>query len=170
MGESFVWKCSVCDKVHQGLPDIAYDAPSHYYSLTEKDRGARAALNGDFCVVDGEAFYIRTFLYIPVHGYEDGFGWGVWSSLSEKNFKRYQETFWDDDQSKLGPMFSWFASSLPNYPETLSLRCNVLPQDDRERPLVKFDPEQDHPLVRDQLNGISQQRAISFASLVLHKH
>jgi hypothetical protein len=67
-------------------------------------------------------------------------------------------------------MFSWFASKLPGYPSTLSLRCNVVPADNRKRPHIEFDPSQDHPLIADMQNGISLERAIAFVEPMLHRH
>lgn len=167
--------CTQCDKQHEGLPAITYDAPDHYHGLTPEQRVTRAKLSKDFCAIandarDGHAYYVRAVLKIPIVGQTDMLEWGVWGSLSEQNFKRYVQSFEDHDQSKLGPLFSWFASCLSGYPDTLNLRSNILPQDNGRRPLVVLDPEQDHLLVRDKANGISLERAIELVMPVLHKH
>jgi hypothetical protein len=164
------WACSVCGKIHRGLPAIAFKAPAHYFSIPEEERAERTKLNEDFCMIDRKAFYVRCLLNVPIAWVDDALEWGVWSSLSEANFKKYNETFHDLDQSKLGPMFSWFASRLPDYPSTLNLRCNVVPADDRKRPSILFDPSQDHPLIADIKNGISLERAIAFVEPTLHRH
>jgi hypothetical protein len=166
----FTWACSVCEKIHRGLPAVAFKAPTHYHGIPEEERAQRALLNEDFCVVDRKAFYVRCVLNVPIFGLGDSLEWGVWSSLSEANFKTYSETFHDLDQSKLGPMYSWFASSLPAYPPTLNLRCNVVPLDNRKRPQIRFDPSQDHPLITDMRNGISPERAIALVEPTLHRH
>lgn len=170
MADELIWSCSVCEKIHRGLPAIAFEAPAHYHSISVEERGERTKLDKDFCVIDDEAFYVRSVLVIPILGHEETLEWGVWSSLSETNFKRYQSTFSDHDQAKLGPMFSWFGSGLPLYDDTIGLRCNVVAQNDRKRPFIEFDPEQDHQLVLDQMRGISLERALEFAVLALHKH
>lgn len=164
------WTCSVCGKIHRGLPAIAFKAPAHYLGTPEGERADRAKLNEDFCMIDRKAFYVRCVLKVPISGTGDSLEWGVWSSLSEANFKKYNETFHDLDQSKIGQMFSWFASSLPDYPSTLNLRCNVMPGDGGKRPLVRFDPSQDHPLIDDIRNGITLERAIAFVEPTLHRH
>jgi hypothetical protein len=122
------------------------------------------------CGIDGESWFVRAVLQIPVIGHADCLEWGVWGTLSEANFKRYRVTFGDDDQSRLGPMFSWFASRLPEYPDTLNLRCNIVPRDGGQRPLIEFHPDDDHALVLDKKHGISLERAIAFVVPVLHKH
>ncbi len=168
--DELTWSCATCGEIHRGLPAIAFDAPAHYYSIPAQELSARAHLTSDTCVVDGSAFYVRTVLVVPIVGLRSVLELGVWSSLSETNFLRYQESFTGFDQSKLGPMPSWFASSLPSYPNTLNMRSRILPRDNRKRPLVEFDPSQDHPLVQDVRDGLSLDRAVAFAEQALHRH
>jgi hypothetical protein len=170
MSDRIVYRCSRCEKVHEGLPAIAYDAPLPYCELSEDDRVNNAVLTDDLCGINGEQWFVRAVLEVPVIGHREKLEWGVWGSLSEENFRRYRETFDDNDQSRIGPMFSWFSSRLPGYPNTLNLRCRVLPRDERQRPLIKFHPDDDHALVLDVRNGISLERAIEFVVPVLHKH
>jgi hypothetical protein len=163
------WTCAVCGETHRGLPALAFEAPAHYYLIPWEQRSERALLTPDTCVVDGAAFYVRTVLHVPVQGQSATLEWGVWSSLSEANFQRYLNAFEDMDQSRLGPMPSWFASILPGYSSTLNLRSRILPQDNRQRPVVEFDPAQDHPLVADIRDGIALERATEFVEPILHR-
>jgi hypothetical protein len=103
-GSELTWTCSVCEKIHRGLPAIAFNAPEHYYGIQAEERPRRTELNEDFCLIDGDAFYIRSVLEVPISGRNETLEWGVWSSLSEAHFLRYKEAFLDMDQSKLGPM------------------------------------------------------------------
>jgi hypothetical protein len=169
MSGKIVYQCTRCEKVHEGLPAMTFDAPYYYYLLTEAERAARAVLTDDFCVVDGEDYFVRTVLEIPILGYADRLHWGVWSSLSRDNFGRYRDAFDDHDQSKLEPIFSWLASSLPDYPETLNIRSRIVPCDGRMRPQVELAPDESHPLALDQRNGISLERAIELVSPLLHE-
>ena len=170
MSGRIVYRCTHCEKVHEGLPAISFDAPALYCNLDESERATRAILTDDMCSIDGTHHFVRAVLEIPIIAHVEPLTWGVWGSLSEANFQRYRISFHDDDQSKLGPMFSWFASQLPDYPETLNLKCNIVPRDDRQRPQIEFAPEDDHALAVDKRNGISLERAIEFVMPVLHKH
>lgn len=170
MRDRIVYRCTQCEKIHEGLPAIAYDAPAHYYDLAEDERAGRAVLTDDLCSIDGESWFVRAVLKIPVVEHTECLDWGVWGSLSEANFGRYRAALRDGDQSKLGPMFSWFASRLPDYADTLNLRCTIVPRNGRQRPLIAFHPDDDHSLVLDQRTGISLERAIEFVKPVLHKH
>jgi hypothetical protein len=83
MAARIVFRCSQGDKIHEGLPAIAFEAPSHYNSLTPEERATRAKLGSDFCVIDDDAFYVRAVLEIPIIGQSETLEWGVWGSLSE---------------------------------------------------------------------------------------
>ena len=170
MSGKIVFRCSQCQEVHQGLPAIVFDAPTYYYGLAEGERAARGKRTHDLCVIDDEHYFVRAVLTVPILGEAECLEWGVWGSLSEANFERYRSSMHEDDQSKLGPLFSWFASTLPTYPTTAGLRCNLVPQDGDCRPLVEFHPDDPHPLVLDTKSGISLERAIAFVMPALHKH
>lgn len=101
-------------------------------------------------------------LQIPVVDSDtEVFEFGVWSTLSAESFRRYFDTFDDTDQSKLGAMFGWFANRLDGYPDTLSLACDVLPQDNGQRPLIRFH-DTDHPLAVQQREGVTLRVATDY--------
>lgn len=151
--------CACCGEKVEGLPDLAYAAPLHYDSLAEGERATRATLTDDFCVIDEDEFFIRAVCPIPIVGREETFGWGVWVSLGSESYQRYREAFNDSDQSRIGGMFGWFCNRIPVYPDTLHLQTSVIPQDHRRRPLVWInEASKDHPLYREQREGMSLER------------
>ncbi len=157
--QSFAFTCPCCGKEVVDLPELAYDAPLYYAGIPEAEKTRRTKLSSDFCSIDGEDFFVRAVCHLPIEGMDRDFGWGIWVSLSEENFKKYFDSYEDADQSKLGAMFGWFSNSLPGYPETLSLQTTVVPQDDDQRPLVYINEvHADHPLFVEQREGISQTK------------
>lgn len=56
------WTCSVCDKIHRGLPAIAFKAPTHYHGIPEEERAERTTLNEDFCVIGTGRSFTLTHL------------------------------------------------------------------------------------------------------------
>jgi len=157
--EPFAFTCPCCGKRVVGLPDLGYDSPAYWSRDPEKQRARHARLTSDFCQLDDEHFFIRAVCRVPIQGTDQTFGWGVWVSLSAENFRRYKETFHDDDQSKLGSMFGWFSNRLPDYPDTLSLQTTVVPQDGNQRPQVYInDAHDDHPLFIEQKSGMPQAK------------
>lgn len=164
--ESVRFRCGVCGEAHQGIPDVGFEAPYYYYTVPEDEREDRCALTADLCVIDGEDRFVRGVLEVPIVGREDGFGWGVWSSVSRANFERYRATF-DADQGELDPFPGWLSSRLPGYPDTLGLVVRARPRDGGLRPVVELAPA-DHPLVADQRDGIALDRVRAILERVLH--
>ena len=166
------WTCACCGDRKRGVPDSSFSAPIHYAWAEQGDQDfVVIEKTDDHCVMDisgHRAFFIRCVLLVPVEGMADSFGFGVWSTLSEANFLRYNETFLDQDQSKLGPMFGYLANRLPTYPDTLNLKVDVLPQDDRQRPVLRlWDEAAEHPLFIDQNRGIDKERLTALLSEIL---
>lgn len=159
------WTCHSCGETHRGIIDMAFDRPLYWSGQdaprpnSELNRDG-TILTEDFCVLDGEHFFIRTLLLLPLAGKPDSFfGLGFWSSLAKPNFDLYLETFDDGDQSRLGPWFSWLSNGLKGYPDCLQLKSRVFPQDERQRPLVHLD-ECDHPLSLQQRDGITFEQLL----------
>jgi hypothetical protein len=154
----FRFKCKSCDAWHEGMPTFGDAAPLYYYSVPDGERAARCHLDTDVCVVDGEFFFVRGCLDIPVHGEEDEFSWGVWVSLSKSNFEtfgRYRDV---PKRSHIGPFFGWLSAELvPLYPSTENLKTRVHIRDDGIRPFIELEPT-DHPLAVEQREGITVDR------------
>lgn len=162
------WACSVCGLEHEGLPlDWAYDAPAYW------DGGRTEAdwISTDVCVWTDDAgsrcYFIRGVLRLPIVGTDDGLRYGVWSSLSEESFERVVDLWEDQARIHEPPYFGWLSNSLPGYPETLNLPLDVATIAVDLRPaLVLHDG--DHPLVREQRDGITLERVREIAELNLH--
>jgi hypothetical protein len=154
--------CSQCGFAHEGLPASTCRAPTLWLEATETERAEDFRLSDDFCAFKNEHYFVRCVLQIPiVDSDSEVFEFGVWSTLSADNFKRYYDTFDDLDQSKLGPMFGWFSNRLADYPDTQSLACSVVPQDNRQRPLIVLEPT-DHPLAIQQREGVTLDYALRY--------
>ena len=167
------WICPCCRTKHAGLFDLACDSPDFWQGSQQKRPnseviGSRNVLTEDFCILEGEHFFVRCVLHLPVVGTsETHFGFGIWATLSKKNFGLYLDTFDSGDQGALGPWFGWFSNRLKGYPDTLNLKCQVLPRAGRQRPLIELEPT-DHPLAVEQQNGISFDRILEIYAL--HEH
>jgi hypothetical protein len=159
------WTCPCCGEKHSGLFDIACDRPDFWQGPEEKSPNAEVltsdnVLTEDFCVLNGEHYFVRCVLRLPIIGAADEhFAYGVWATLSKKNFDICVATFDAGNQGDLGPWFGWFSNRLPGYPDTLNLKCQVYPQDDRQRPHIALEPT-DHPLAIEQRCGITFDRLL----------
>jgi hypothetical protein len=149
------YHCACCGQTHEGLPDIGFAAPYHYYQLPDEEREARSVLTEDTCVIDGEDYFIRGTIELPVHGQEATFGLGVWVSQKDTNFGCYVQ---NPDTPEIGPFFGWLSSEVLAFGSTLSLKTTAYFQGNGLRPLIELEPTE-HPLAVAQQEGISLERA-----------
>jgi hypothetical protein len=163
----FQFTCATCGKIHAGTPSFGAEAPLSYYEIPEQERESRCILGTDNCVIDAKWFFIRGCLEIPVHGHDEPLVWGVWISLSEKNYARWVEVFDQDERSHIGPFFGWLSASLNPYPETASLKTLVHLRDHGLRPTIEVEPT-DHPLAIEQRNGITVDRVADIYIIMMH--
>jgi hypothetical protein len=162
------WRCNRCGEEHVGLPhDWAYDSPVYW----DGGRAADDFLTEDLCRWtddDGKpGYFIRGVLSIPVRGGRDDFRYGIWSSLSEQSFERVVELWEDPSRIAESPYFGWLSNSIPGYPETLNLPLDVVTDELNLRPRLVLHPGE-HPLVREQREGIPVARVRELAELNLH--
>ena len=121
--------CSICGKAHDDLGAWALQKPDPWLGLSDEER-AQGRCSSDLCETADGQFFVRSVLELPLTGGpEPTFEFGVWGALSEANFRRYVESFDDDDQSRLGPMFSYLSNELRGYPDSFALKANLHPQD-----------------------------------------
>jgi hypothetical protein len=162
------WHCSICGAEHDGLPlDWGYDAPSYWSG----PRSHEDYLSSDLCVWtddDGErAYFVRGVLHVPILGTDEALRYGVWSSLSERSFRRVFELWEDPARVDEPAYFGWLANSIPDYPETLGLAVDVVTVALDLRPSIVLH-DGDHPLVADQRVGISMDLVHGLAQRVIH--
>lgn len=166
---SRTWTCGRCGEIHSGLPDVAFDTPLIWDELTDDERAA-SDLQPDTCEIhraDGDFFYVRGILEIPVRDFDQTLGYGVWSSLSEPNFRRFEELY--DDPSRIAePRYSsWFGNRVPGFPDTFSLPAWVEVRSLTLRPSIVLQ-QSEHPLAAAQRDGIELAQAIALVEPYLH--
>lgn len=150
------YRCHTCGEEHTGLPDLGCDFPDPYLLVPENERAARTSWDADRCVVredDGDHYFVRGVIHIPVHEQAEPFGIGVWVSQSKANFERYGRN------ETMAPTFGWLVNRLACYePTTFLLKTRVHFREGRLRPTIELEPT-DHPMAVDQRQGITLARA-----------
>lgn len=164
---TFRFHCAACGNFHEGMPSFGTDAPLNYYSVPAAERGQRCVLGTDHCVIDGEDFFVRGCIELPVHGEADPFTWGVWVSLSQRSFKVWSECFDQDVRSHIGPFFGWLNAWLKPYPDTMNIKTRVHLRDNGIRPFIELEPT-DHPLAIEQRDGITVERVAELYAALVH--
>lgn len=99
-------------------------APVQWRPELEDDEASELA--EDQCIIEGEHFFVRALIRLPVLDADQDFEWGVWVSLSEENFGRMTELWSTEGREAERPYFGWLSSELPAYEEaTLLLKTEV---------------------------------------------
>lgn len=147
--------------------DFGVEAPDPYYAIPENERNSRCELTTDACVIDGDHFFIRGCLEIPVVDGPRPFVWIVWTSLSKQNMERAGQLWETLGREKEPPYFGWLCTSLPLYTDTLHLKTQVHTRPVGQHPFVELEPT-DHPLAVEQREGITMEKVQEIAEALLH--
>ena len=138
-----------------------------YLLIPQEERASRIRLSSDACVIDDKWFFVRGCLEIPVHDYEEPFSWGVWCSVSQATFRRYEELFEHAGRQAGESFFGWLCSAIPGYPDTQLLKAMVRLRAWPTRPFVELEPTS-HRLAVEQRDGITLARAREIAERIIH--
>lgn len=141
--------------------------PDLLVSLPQEEWDTRAMISEDLVVIDGEQFFIRGNLSIPIRDHEQSMNWGIWFSLSHGSFTQTVHA-WETPgrENIVKPAFSWVSNNLPSYPSTREVMANVHMAPIGNIPHAVLNEEQDHPLSRDFHHGISMERAMEIDRIV----
>src|SRR5580658_2802915 len=162
------WKCGSCEVWHTGpCLDFSYAAPYYWQDGHENSNDTRLRrspgsspetfLDEDFCAIDGNDFFVRGVLHVPIIGTAETLRWGVWGSLSRDNFQTLMKMNDDPARMQLSPMFSWLSTQIPGYPDTLNLKMYAHIPNVDWRPNFELEPA-DHPLAQEYHKGITPER------------
>lgn len=149
------------------MPDVSIAAPLPWLEISESERSTRGELTTEYCTIDGEQFYVRAVLELPIAEADRTFAYGVWVSLSAKSFERFMALRERDPEPDETHWFGWLSVRLGGYPDTFCLKTHVFPQPSPARPKVELEPT-DHPLALEQRVGVRMARVKDIVELALH--
>lgn len=172
MAGIFAFRCARCDELHEGSPSFGFNAPDHYANLSDEQKEQLGWLSDDLCTItrgDHTDFFIRTVLDVPIHGVDEPFSWGVWVSVSAQSYERYVATY--DAPVEGDGFFGWVCNAIPGYPNGEHLAADVFVQLHGLRPKLRLQTGTGgtHPLIAEQHNGISVQKAQELAEFLMHQ-
>jgi len=150
-----------------GRPDAYFDVPKdqrEYLTNFSQDDGR--IRNAD----DTERrHFLRVLLSVPIRGEKrKDCAWGVWVEVSPADWARAYDLWDDPDQGKEPPFPATLANALRCYEGTLGLRGRVRLTSPKTAPLFELDPDVDHPLAREQREGVDAARVVEWVSA--HHH
>ena len=148
--------------------NFGMDAPSSVFLGPPEERDSLVKLTPEWCTVRDDTFFIRGIIEIPIRDNPEPFVWGVWVSLSEKNFRRAGELWNVEGRENEPPYFGWLCSTLPGYPDTLRLKTHVHTRPVGSRPTIEIEPT-DHLLAVEQREGITMAQVYQKVEKLLHE-
>ena len=153
------YTCKTCGTWHDERPTcFIAPLPEAVLQVPESERGRRVEAGPSQCILDGEHFFILGNLDIPIIGSAEPLRWSVWSTLSQPNFKRAAELWETPGREDEPAYFGWLSNHIPGYAATINIKVFVHTQEVGIRPQIEV-LEEGHPLRRDQIEGISADRA-----------
>jgi hypothetical protein len=166
MSDSYI--CACCGQQHEGTAiSFASDYPDNYAKMSDDERDTRAVISSDQCIIDGNEFWLRGCLEIPIHDQDNPFIWGVWANLYPEDFDVITDHWETEGREKLiGPFKGRLGNSLSLYTETANLKLTIQIRPAGTRPLFVID-DQEHPLWREQIEGISLDKAREYSCLLM---
>ena len=162
---SLRWKCYSCEQWHTGpCLDFGFNAPIYWDRNREPadqyldvERLPHNFLSEDLCIYEGQDYFVRGTIPLPIIGTSETFRWGVWGSLSEENFKQLVSMFDDPKRVELPPMFSWLSNQIEEYDDTLNLKMYAHLNEPDKRPTFELEPKE-HQLSQEYYHGITAER------------
>jgi len=148
---------------------MCFGSPSPALKLVPKEEYKdRVVENADMCIVDGEHFFVRGHIELPVKDSNDVFAWSVWVSLSDNSFDHMCDNWEKTGRENSESYFGWLSTSLPYEQDTLQIKTGVQSQPLGCVPQITVE-QTEHPLSIEQHQGITMERVHEIVHEVLQK-
>ena len=166
--------CSKCGSDHNlSEIELSFDQPDAYFEIPREERAARVATNDNATVIDDRTphtrFFLRGVIIIPIRGetHRDGFGWGVWSEVTEQHFEGVIELWEGNRHEDPSPIPARLANELGSFPGSRGLTVQIrLHGTDKAPEVAVVAP--DHPLGKVQSSGALPEDVLEWVSPILH--
>lgn len=161
------YQCTCCGKEYDELPlCFGSEFPHYYFTVPPEEREKRIEKTESLCVIDGEHFFHRGRLTIPINDHEEDLIFNVWTTISRDNFIKRNELWNSANRMKEEPYFGWLQTSVPTYGNTLNIKTIAIENEVGLIPAIVV-IEEGHALKTDQENGISFEKALAIAGSIL---
>ena len=111
-------------------------------------------------------YFISVILKLKVINSCEDLEYGVWVSLSEKNFSDYKNNY--QSENHIASYFGYLCNDIIGYESTLSLSADVETKTGNDRPeIFLHDDQMKNSLVKDCYDGITIKEAEKRLKLLL---
>jgi hypothetical protein len=157
--------CTDCGQEHPlDRLEVAFHRPDVVAEVGSNERQARVQEGNDLCVLDGKRFFVRALLPLPVADSELPYNIGLWVEVSRRDFERVYE-LWDSPEQSQEPAFlAHVANDISIHPPVSCLEGMLSLTGRTTRPILTLRPAE-HPLVGEQVRGITPHRVAEYSRL-----
>jgi hypothetical protein len=157
--------CSKCGEEHPlEEMELTFRRPDDAAKLSEEDRGRLLQENGDLCIIEGDRFFIRALLPLPVESRENPYCIGLWVEVAQPTFERIYDLWDSEEQSSELPFAAYIANEIPTAAGSLGLEAELRLTGPGTRPDVFLKPST-HQLYMEQARGIDLHRVSEYTAL-----
>jgi hypothetical protein len=167
-------RCATCGAEHDlSEMEPRFGWPHAYAEVPPEERERRTKLGADWCRIRDAAgtewrYFLRALLPMPVRGAAEACSWGVWVEVSADVYGRVSELWDAEGQEREPPFRATLANRAPDYPDTLGLPGTLQLTGLASVPRFTLDPHLDHPLAREQREGVYPERVLEWLAPRLH--
>lgn len=159
-------KCSCCgEMVPAKNIEISFRRPDDIASLSKDDLNSRCEHDDDTCVLDGERYFVRCTIPLPVQESLNLYAIGAWAEISESSFKKIRKLWSDENQVDEPPIEGNLANDIPLNNNSFGCSVAVRLKGPKTRPEI-FIAEDTCSLYKEQASGISLHRASEYSDLL----
>ena len=170
--------CS-CGERHVGLFPIHLNHPLGWPGPTDYESDSALRLEGNFlsanyCVWDGKYFAMRMRLPLQIVGAAPAaFMYTVWASLNRPDFEAYLDAVKNKRLNNMARAQARLVNRIGGFPDTFKLMGTAFQQEDDGPPMLLIhgpqpDNTRDHPLIREQRQGIGVDRMLELFAAYDH--
>lgn len=138
--------------------------PDDVAALSDEELATRCKHSDDICILDGERFFVRCTIPLPVHKNATPYSIGAWAEISQPDFERICDLWSEADQAGEPAIDGALANQIPLTTGSLGCRVAVNLVGPASRPRMVITDEA-CSIFREQKEGIPAHRASEYSGV-----
>ena len=162
-------ECQCCgEMVPASNMELTFRRPDVIAALSEEERDERCKHDDDSCELDGNRFFIRGLVPLPVQESAQPYCLGAWVEISKSDFKKVEQLWNDGNQADEKPISGVLANEIPLTEGTKDCVITLQLTGPKSRPDIMIVDEA-CSLHREQECGINIHRAREYSEVFTKK-
>ena len=162
--------CPCCGKpVSTEDIELAFHRPDAIAALTQAEQEARCKQDDDLCALDGERFFVRGTIPLPVAGSASTYAIGAWAEIAEADFRKILSLWIDENQAEEPAISGSLANDVPSTTNSAGCDLAIRLTGPTTRPHF-FIADDACSIFSEQKSGIPLHRAGQYSDLFRKKN